>query len=229
MSDSINNLNFNVILHDEDFDRKIEKVKEKAKKLNSELSNILSIEITAKEIVSSSSVQNAKDLKEQLTDIERTLKEMPKPVEATADNEKKFTENVEGANKQLQKSNDLMSELAKITGVAFGISGVRNFIGSLMRVTGEFEVQKVALTSMLQDANKANEIFNELRKNALESPYTFQDLSKYAKQITAFGRSGVGRRAGSQTAIRQSALYGNTSFSTVVTVSGIDTRFRLLQ
>lgn len=187
MSDSINNLNFNVILHDEDFDRKIEKVKEKAKKLNSELSNILSIEIAAKEIVSSSSVQNAKDLKEQLTDIERTLKEMPKPVEATADNEKKFTENVEGANKQLQKSNDLMSELAKITGVAFGISGVRNFIGSLMRVTGEFEVQKVALTSMLQDANKENEIFGELRKNALESPYTFQDLSKYAKQITAFG------------------------------------------
>ena len=187
MSDSINNLNFNVILHDEDFDRKIEKVKEKAKKLNSELSNILSIEITAKEIVSSSSVQNAKDLKEQLTDIDKVLKDMPKSVEATADNEKKYTENVKEANKELQTSNDLMSELAKITGVAFGISGVRNFIGSLMRVTGEFEVQKVALASMLQDANKANEIFGELRKNALESPYTFQDLSKYAKQITAFG------------------------------------------
>lgn len=98
----------------------------------------------------------------------------------------KLSATVQGTNTQLARSRDLMRDLTQLAGITFGIAGIRQFISGLTRITGEFEVQKAALTSMLQDADKADAIFKELRTQALQSPYTFQDLSKYAKQLTAF-------------------------------------------
>ena len=123
-------------------------------------------------------IKLAEELNSKLSDILNMKLDVP--------NVQKHTEAVKDTNKELSGTVDVMRTIAQLTGVAFGIAGIRRFASELIRTTGTFEVQKMALSSMLQDARKADEIFNTLRKNALESPYTFQDLTKFAKQLTAF-------------------------------------------
>lgn len=190
---TIETLQYDVILKDDEFDAVAAKLEKRAKELNKNLSEILNVDVKSKEIITTEGVSNAekmvdflKSIKEQVDGIPTNLKVISDETTKTTDKEKEHTKAVKETNSALTGTRDLMSTLSRLTGITFGAAGVHRFMSSLIRVTGEFEVQKVALTSMLQDADKAEEIFTTLRKEALKSPYTFQDLSKYAKQLTAF-------------------------------------------
>lgn len=145
----IDNLNFKVLLNDDEFNKKVEKDIQLAEKLNTTLSNVMNMKLDV-------------------------------------GNVQKHTTAIRETNTALSGTESLMRTISQLTGIAFGVAGIRRFTSELIKTTGAFEVQKMALTSMLQDAEKADEIFSTLRKNALESPYTFQDLTKFAKQLTAF-------------------------------------------
>lgn len=205
---NIDNLNFGVILSDTDFDRQIDAVKAKARQFNTEVSKLLDfqIKISSTDIIKAEGVERAKEMSGYINDIaeklnslggkslligdadklNETLQRILGGLDDLNNKSKENKEIVSGINSELARSHNLVSTIAKLTGLTFGAAGVKQFVSSLVKVTGEFEVQKMALTSMLQDAAKADEIFNTLRQRALESPYTFQDLTKYAKQLTAF-------------------------------------------
>ncbi len=191
----IETLQYDVILNDKTFDEVAKRVESRAQSMNKTVSELLDMfnQLGSKPLVSTEGVSNAekmagflKDIKAQVDGMPKDLKTISEETTKTTDKEKEHTNAVKETNSALTGTRDLMSTLSRLTGVTFGAAGIHRFVSSLVRVTGEFEVQKVALTSMLQDADKAEEIFTTLRKEALKSPYTFQDLSKYAKQLTAF-------------------------------------------
>ena len=171
----IDNLNFSVLLDDAKFKKTIEDDKRLAREFNADLSQIL-------------------DFKGGLGKGIKIIEDgQPAKVGQVADGVKaikKETEDLKGKTVRVtgeyEKQSGILRELGSMVGAYFSVRGVERFLSSLVRVTGEFEVQKMALTSMLGSAEVADEIFTTLRQSALESPYTFQDLAKYAKQLTAF-------------------------------------------
>ena len=74
----------------------------------------------------------------------------------------------------------------QIAFTAFSVYGLERFLTSIITIGGEFERQRVALQNMLGDMREANEIFGQLKSLALESPFTFRQLSTYTKQLAAF-------------------------------------------
>ena len=186
---NIDNLNFEVILHNDKFKDTVEETRKIAKQLNEDLSKVLDVygKVRGKTLITRDSVTNAKDLNEALGELANTISGLPSSMKIVTDDTEKSADNVGKMNDKLVQTRDLLGDLSRLTGITFGAAGFRSFLGTLVNVTGEFEVQKMAMASMLQDAGKADKIFNELRQNALKSPYTFQDLSKYAKQLMAFG------------------------------------------
>ncbi len=208
MAESLDALNFNAIIDDKEFKASVDRIIGEAQRLNTDVSKILTFnaKIQSKQIITSQGVKNAeamvghlKDIEEKMTALSgkkllvgdadalnETLQKVLEKMDDFSDKSEKSKGSIKGINNELNKSQGLMQTLAQLTGVTFGLAGIRSFLSGLVRVTGEFEVQKMALTSMLQDAGKAEEIFSTLRQKALESPYTFQDLTKYAKQLTAF-------------------------------------------
>jgi len=74
----------------------------------------------------------------------------------------------------------------QIAFTAFSVYGLEHFLKSIITVGGEFERQRVALQNMLGDMREATEIFGQLKNLALESPFTFRQLSTYTKQLAAF-------------------------------------------
>lgn len=165
-----------------------------ARDIANALKNALNIKVSTSQVISSQGVANAKEILNILPKIANEIRNLPKaPAIFDPDKLDRVLDQLEkgmGPSSPmvdgLTKAENLTNKLAQLTGIAFGAAGVRSFVKELVNVTGEFEVQKMALTSMIQDANKADRIFEQLKQNALESPYTFQDLAKYAKQLTAF-------------------------------------------
>lgn len=66
------------------------------------------------------------------------------------------------------------------------VFGAMSIVRNMVRITGEFEAQHTALRAILQDTAAADNIFNQLQVLAVKSPFTFQNLTAYAKQLTAF-------------------------------------------
>ena len=114
----------------------------------------------------SSNIQN---LKTQLNDATSSLKP-----------------NIESANGALDKHYGLLNYIWRraVSYIAIWQSG--QLVSNLMQVTGEFEKQKVALESMLQNVPAADALFSQLKSFAVQSPFNFIDLTKEAKMLSAY-------------------------------------------
>lgn len=64
-------------------------------------------------------------------------------------------------------------------------AGMR-FIRNVRETTAEFEMQRVALGGIIQDAERANSLFREIKAAAIESPFQIKDLVRYTKQLSAY-------------------------------------------
>lgn len=61
------------------------------------------------------------------------------------------------------------------------------FLTNIREATAQFELQRISLGAIIQDQQKANQIFAEIKSFALTSPLKILDLTKYAKQVAAYG------------------------------------------
>ena len=265
----IDNLNFKVILDDQDFNSKITKDIEAAKKLNVQLSQLLQAKVkitqisaqdaanakrasdvltkqaTDQERINQAKAKTAKAEEEVRTQAAKTAKELARAQQATSaaalnqqrlateaqrtatatnnaatsaqrlqtetqrtatevqrtatatQNAANATARAQLAQKRLadyskqtvshmQSQSRLMNELKGYVLGYLSIHGVSRLISSLVRVTGEFELQKATLAAILGDLNKAEQVITRIQELAVESPFQFKELTTYAKQLSAF-------------------------------------------
>lgn len=79
-----------------------------------------------------------------------------------------------------------LERLIKRMAVYASFSYAGNFLTSIREVTAQFELQRVSLGAILQDANKGAQIFSQIKQFALKSPISILDLTKYTKQLAAY-------------------------------------------
>ncbi len=89
-------------------------------------------------------------------------------------------------NNELKSQDGYISRLVKRLAVYAGFSAIRTFLTSVRNVTAEFELQRVSLGAIIQDQNRANQLFSEIKTFALKSPISIMDLTKYTKQLAAY-------------------------------------------
>lgn len=248
MSKTIDQLNFQVVLDDREFDAKVKADIALAKELNTQLSNLLQAKINITKVspqdaasakrasdiltkqatdqekikqakaktaeeeekVATQAAKTAKELeragvaasqsylnmKRAGTETQRTATEMLRTATA-AQNTAHATARAQLAQQRLanfsrattteyQTQSRLVSELKGYALGYLSIHGVSRLISSLVRVTGEFELQKTTLAAMIGDLNKAEGIITRIQGLAVESPFQFKELTTYAKQLSAF-------------------------------------------
>lgn len=77
-------------------------------------------------------------------------------------------------------------QLGRAFSLLFSVSAIKNYIRQIREVTAEFELQRVALGSLLQSQEKANELFGQITNLAVRSPFTIKELNTYTKQLAAY-------------------------------------------
>lgn len=88
--------------------------------------------------------------------------------------------------RHIQAQSRILNELKGYALGYFSVHGASQLLSSLVRVTGEFELQKTTLSAMLGDLNQAEQIITRIQGLAVESPFQFKELTTYAKQLSAF-------------------------------------------
>lgn len=96
-------------------------------------------------------------------------------------------------NTAIKRENTAMSSQSRIAGElknqianVYSIYTVERFVRGLYTIGGEFQKQRIALTSILGDSMKAETIFNRIKDLAVVSPFQFKELESYTKQLSAY-------------------------------------------
>lgn len=96
-------------------------------------------------------------------------------------------------NAAMKRTNTTMSSQSRIAGElknqianVYSIYTLERFARGLYTIGGEFQKQRIALTSILGDSMKAETIFNRIKDLAVVSPFQFKELASYAKQLSAY-------------------------------------------
>lgn len=104
---------------------------------------------------------------------------------ATAAN--KATTAVNNLTKAYGNQTYYIERLLKKMVAVWSVQQVQNFLTNIREVTAQFELQRVSLGAIIQDTNKASQLFSEIKTFALKSPVSIMDLTKYTKQVAAYG------------------------------------------
>lgn len=96
-------------------------------------------------------------------------------------------------NAAMKRANSTMSSQSRIAGElknqianVYSIYTIERFVRGLYTIGGEFQKQRIALTSILGDSMKAETIFNRIKDLAVASPFQFKELASYTKQLSAY-------------------------------------------
>lgn len=92
----------------------------------------------------------------------------------------------EATNREARKHGIVMDSLVNMARNYVGVFGAVSLVRSLYRIRGEFEMQEVALKSIMQSTAQATELYGKLQSLAIESPFRFQDVLGFSKQLSAF-------------------------------------------
>ena len=213
---TLDELNFKLLIDDSQFDAQANAIITKAQKLNTTLSKMLTImtlnrvitpedlanvqklnDLMAQTLSVEKKMNNARvkrvDLEKQLTEeLQRqsqTAGKVPQTVTMNIDNSKTINnmrQAQEGFNKEVSKSSKLWMQLKNLTTAYFSVMGVSRLVSNLIRISAEFEKQRISLETILRDINGADRIFEQIKSLAVMSPFTFKELVTYTKQLSAF-------------------------------------------
>ena len=168
---NIDNLNFKIILDDQDFNKQIAKDLQLAKDLNTEVSKLLDFQRQM-----ASAAKGAADATQEVADA----------TEEASRATRQHKKDVEDLNSETRNQSTLLRSLRGAAAAYFSIDGARRFVTELTRITGEFEKQQVSLRAILQDVAGADALFDKVKRLAVVSPFSVLDLTTYAKQLSAF-------------------------------------------
>lgn len=182
---NLDNLNFKVILDDKNFDKQIKKDLQLAKMLNTEVSRLLDLQgkVASATGAVATSTKKVADAAKSVADATRKVKAANS---AIADSIERQAASAKRLNSTAKTQNTLLRSLKGAAAAYFSIEGARRFVSELVRITGEFEKQQVALRAILQDSAGADALFERIKQLAVVSPFSFLDLTKYTKQLSAF-------------------------------------------
>lgn len=200
---SIDNLNFGIILDDKEFRKQIAADIKLAKDFNIRLSDALDIRRSGMgdapkllrqyqqrldELMKSGRKLNEEQRQERenLKQLIRLYQRQVINISSAEARQQRYARSVRETTQEMDRQSRYMSQIANMVKTATSAYAAKEIIGDMIRITGEFEMQRVALRSILQDMTGADALYEKIQALAVESPFQFKDLISYTKQLAAF-------------------------------------------
>lgn len=121
-----------------------------------------------------------------LTKQRDAMTELRKAQAEAAKSADKHANSTKNLNQAMSSSSRMAGELKNQLSNIYSVYTIERFVRGLIEIGGQFEQQKIAIGSILQDSTKAEVIFGKIKSLAVVSPFQFMDLAGYTKQLTAF-------------------------------------------
>ena len=105
---------------------------------------------------------------------------------ADLQHELQMTRSIGENNKLLNNQVKIIDRLKTLAARYVSIYTLAHFGRKIVEITGYFDQQRVALEGIVGSAEKANELLNQIKNFALQSPKTTKELIGYTKQLAAY-------------------------------------------
>ena len=92
----------------------------------------------------------------------------------------------EGLNRVYKTQGGYLQRLFQRMVAYASVTQAFSFIRNIREVTAQFELQRVALGSIIGDLNEANAMFEQIKAAAVKSPFQIKELVTYTKQLAAY-------------------------------------------
>ena len=119
------------------------------------------------------------DYKQKLSTLNNAIAEHNKKLKEAGVNTRQLAE-------QTSYMAGYLSRWAQRMALAFSINTVKGFVEKVAEVRGQFELSQISLESIIQNKQKADEIFNKTVQLAIKSPFRIKDLIDYTRQLSAY-------------------------------------------
>lgn len=107
-------------------------------------------------------------------------------IESTGAASDRARTSLNATNQTLKRQSALWMQLRSLAGMYISVFGGLRFLGNIRKTTSELEMQRIALGGIIQDVDKANDLFRQIKAAALKSPFEIKDLVTYTKQLSAY-------------------------------------------
>lgn len=128
----------------------------------------------------------AEEVRRLTADLEKANQKMRELTGQTQSGAARQSAAVKQVSQEFKHQDGYVSRLLKRLAVYASFSYAAQFLTSIREVTAQFELQRVSLGAIIQDQQKANQLFSEIKSFALKSPVSILDLTKYTKQLAAY-------------------------------------------
>lgn len=142
--------------------------------------------LNSKEIGSKSFERVAEKIRNLTENLDRAKARVAALTQTATSGNSRHAASAKRVSDEYRKLETYVSRLIKRMSVYASFAAVGNFLTNIREVTAQFELQRVSLGAILQDANKGEQIFSQIKQFALKSPVSILDLTKYTKQLAAY-------------------------------------------
>lgn len=132
-------------------------------------------------------------LRQQYRDLAREAGGYTSTLQSSVKAEDKSNQALENKRQKLRQVNaeyknqdGYITRLVKRLGIYWAIFAGIRFAKQIRETTAEFELQRVSLGALINDAERANQLFEQIKAAAVKSPFEIKDLVKYTKQLAAY-------------------------------------------
>lgn len=115
-----------------------------------------------------------------------TLRSAVSAEDRLANAKKKTTKATHEQNSAYKTQGSYLSRLFQRMVAYASVAQAFSFVRNVRDVTAEFELQRVALGSIIGDLNEANAMFEQIKAAAVKSPFQIKELVTYTKQLAAY-------------------------------------------
>ena len=95
----------------------------------------------------------------------------------------------QGTDKATVTVDALMASLKRTAAEIGGLAAIQKFGSDVINATGTMQQLHVALSTILQDGDKASKLISEITQFAAKTPFNLEDVASGAKQLLAYGSS----------------------------------------
>lgn len=131
-------------------------------------------------------IQAIKNLEAARAKLSKTDSDYQKKLDELNKKIRTHNENIKRATSGAKELENAHSELGSKLATVFSAQAIIGYINKMIKVRGELELQQKALQAMLQDKDKANEVWQKTIDLAVQSPFRINHLVSYTKQLAAY-------------------------------------------
>ena len=100
--------------------------------------------------------------------------------------EQKFAQALNHSTGEMKNQSQILSDMKTIAMQYISVWGAQNFVNKIIETGGQLEQQRLSLSAILGDMEKANTLFGQVKELALKSPFGVVQIDQMTKQLAAY-------------------------------------------